>query len=156
VLASHLTHAEEYARAIEQAQKAIDIDERHWLPHMILGEIYITMGKSRAAIAAAERARALLPAHAMSGAILAAAFRRAGEAARTREILAQMGDTPKPIAGRVLYHVASAEIEAAAGWFAKMVDEREPLGVIIANIPLLKPLRESAHWPRLARMMNLQ
>ena len=45
VLGSHLTHAQLYDRAIEQANEALKIDAANWVPHFTLGEAYVRMGR---------------------------------------------------------------------------------------------------------------
>jgi len=36
-----------------------------------------------------------------------------------------------------------------------MIDQRESFAVMFPSYPLVAPLRDSHHWPRLAAMMNL-
>jgi hypothetical protein len=46
-------------------------------------------------------------------------------------------------------------MEAAADWFKKMIEQRDPFALIFARVSVTKPLRQSSHWPKLASMMNL-
>ncbi len=66
-----------------------------------------------------------------------------------------MGDAPLPLIGRVLYHVLCLEMDAAADWYERRIEQREPFAVIFADGPICRPLRESPRWPKLAKMMNL-
>jgi hypothetical protein len=66
-----------------------------------------------------------------------------------------MGDSPRPVWGRVLYHLLCSEIDSAADWYERMIDHREPFAVIFAHDRIGRALRQSARWPKLARMMNL-
>ena len=66
-----------------------------------------------------------------------------------------MGDTPRPLFGRVLYHLLCGETELAADWYQRAIDERDPFTLIFAPVPLADALRASSRWPKLARMMNL-
>ena len=66
-----------------------------------------------------------------------------------------MGEAPLPVWGRVEYHLLGSELDAAADWYEKMIEQREPFAVIFASAPNVKALRESPRWPKLAKMMNL-
>jgi hypothetical protein len=54
-----------------------------------------------------------------------------------------------------LYHLIFGEIDAAADWFEKGVEQRDPILVPWLRLPLFKPLRMSPRWPKIAAMMNL-
>ena len=56
---------------------------------------------------------------------------------------------------RVFFHVLRSEIELAAYWYEKSIEQRELFALICAPSPAIKPLRDSARWPRLAQLMNL-
>jgi tetratricopeptide (TPR) repeat protein len=144
-----------YDRAIENAHRVIEIDENHWMPHFVLGLTYAYTGRFAEAIAAAERAHRAAPWNAMPTGLLAGALACVGEKSRAEELVRQMGDTPLPIWGRVEYHLLCSEIDAAADWYERMIVEREPFAIIGASAPNIKALRQSARWPRLAKMMNL-
>ena len=49
------------------------------------------------------------------------------------------------------YHLLCSEIDAAADWYERAIQERDPFAVAFACIPYDKGLRESLRWPRLAR-----
>jgi hypothetical protein len=70
-------------------------------------------------------------------------------------LIEQMGDRPIPLWGRVGYHLLCSEIDAAADWYERAIEERDPFAVVFACIPYGNSLRESSRWPKLARMMNL-
>lgn len=48
-----------------------------------------------------------------------------------------------------------AEIDRAADWTEKALDQRDPLMVMFLQLPLAKDLHASGRWPTLAKMMNL-
>lgn len=54
-----------------------------------------------------------------------------------------------------MYHLHCSEIEEAADWWEKMIDERELFAIEFASAPVVRPLRESPRWPRFARLMSL-
>jgi hypothetical protein len=56
---------------------------------------------------------------------------------------------------RVFFHVLRSEIDQAADWYEKSIEQRELFAVICVPAPAVRPLRESVRWPRLAKLMNL-
>ena len=155
ILSNHLTCVERHDEAIEEALKVLEIDENHWLANDTLGWAYMATGRFAAAVATAERAHRVNPRHSLPVGLLAGALTRVGETGRARDLIRQMGDSPSPVWGRVEYHLHCSEIDEAARWYEKMIEEREPFALVFARAPITRALRESPHWPRLARMMNL-
>jgi len=155
VLASHLTHAELYDRAIEQTKQALEIDATHYAPLLTLGEVYVTSGRWAEAIEALENAHRVVPHDGLVSGIMAGALARVGDKLRAEEVIGQMGETPRPIFGRALYHVLCGDIDEAADWYERAIEEREPFALVFAKGPLTRDFRQSRHWPRLAKMMNL-
>ena len=51
--------------------------------------------------------------------------------------------------------ILCSEIDAAAEYYAKMIERRDGRGTWFAAASSLKPLRSSPRWPALARLMNL-
>jgi tetratricopeptide (TPR) repeat protein len=142
-------------RAIEEAQKAIELDESHFAPHFILGEGYLMTGRPRQAVTSFKKAHQMAPWHAVPIGLLAGTLFQLGERDRAAELIHQMPDPPTPIWGRVLYHILTGEIDAAADWYERMIEGREPFAVVTVRSALIAPLRQSARWPKLAAMMNL-
>jgi TolB-like protein len=155
VLTHSLNLAGLHEDAIRQARHAIEIDADHFLPHFTLGEVYLAMGRVADAIAAAERAHRCAPWHPMPTGLLAGALAQAGANERAKELILEMGDSPIPVWGRVLYHLLCSELEAAADWYERMIEQRDPFAVVFACAPVGVSLRQSSRWPTLARMMNL-
>jgi tetratricopeptide (TPR) repeat protein len=140
VLTSHLTHAQLYDRAIE---------------HFTLGEAYATMGRWPDAVGALEQSHRIAPQDALGIGMLAGALVRVGDKTRAERLIREMGEVPRPIFGRVLYHVLCSETEPAADWYERAIEQRDPFALVFANGPLGSTFRQSARWPKLARMMNL-
>jgi TolB-like protein/Tfp pilus assembly protein PilF len=155
VLSNFSGMAEMPERAIEEARQALDINDNFWRAHFFISQSHLLRGMLAEARTSAEKACRLAPWDAMAVGLLAGISTRLGETERAKELLAQLNDgqlkTSAP-AGMVLYHLASLEIDAAADWFQRAVEQRQLLAVFN---PLMKPLRESPRWPALARMMNL-
>jgi tetratricopeptide (TPR) repeat protein len=102
VLSGRFYAAEMHERALEEGLKARDLDENQWFPHFILAEIYLAPGKLDEAIAEGEGAHHAGRWHFMPTGVLARTLARAGERGRA-EALTEMGESPRPIWGRVLY-----------------------------------------------------
>ena len=86
---------------------------------------------------------------------IAGSLAHTGDKSRAAEIIRQMGASPTPVMGRVLYHLLCSETDEAADWYEKAIEQREPFALIIAAAPCNRVLRESPRWPALAKMMNL-
>jgi serine/threonine-protein kinase len=155
VLGSHLVHAHMYDEALEELQKALDMDPRNLVALHVLTEAYMATGPVDQAVAAAEQAHAVAPWHGNIVATFAGLLAQVGQAARGEELMRQLGDTDTNPFARVFYHVLRSEIDAAADWYENAIEQRELFALICAAAPMTKPLRESARWPRLARLMNL-
>ena len=117
VLVSHLTHAELYDRAIEQGQEALRIDATSFAPYFTLGEAYASTDRWSQAIGVLERAHELSPHEAMTTGLLAGALVRIGETRRAAHLAQELGEAPRPLIGRVLYHVVCLEADRAADWY---------------------------------------
>jgi eukaryotic-like serine/threonine-protein kinase len=155
IWSAHLIGTGKVERAIEEAQKAIELDETHFGPHYILGEAYLMSGRPRQAVTLFKKAHQLAPWHAVPIGLLAGTLFQLGEKERAAEMIRQMPDPPMPIWGRVLYHLLLSDVEGAADWYEKMIEAREPFALVFARSPLTEPLRQHPRWPTLAAMMNL-
>jgi serine/threonine protein kinase/tetratricopeptide (TPR) repeat protein len=155
IFANHLHHAGMQARAISELQAVLDLDANFWLAYYNLAEIYIVIGRFAEAVVAGEKAYQLAPWNSMATGIFAAALVRVGQRDRAEALIAQMGEQPIPVWGRIGYHLLCSEIDAAADWYEKAIRDRDPFAVVFARIPYGKALRDSTRWPKLARMMNL-
>jgi TolB-like protein len=155
VLASHLTHALRHDDAIRQAKEAMDIDDTNIAPHTTLGEAYVALGLWAEAVQVLEKAYRLQPQFTLTTGLLAGALVRIGERARAEELIRDMGDAPRPLMGKVLYHWVCSESEQAADLYERTINARDPFALVFANGPLGSRFRESSRWPKLARMMNL-
>jgi eukaryotic-like serine/threonine-protein kinase len=155
VLVANLMLAGKYEHALQEGFKALDISESEIHPHMAMGEVYLALGRVGEAVACAERAHRNLPQQSMATGLLAACLVRRGEMDRAAMLIREMGDSPTPIWGRAWYHLLCGEVDAAAYWYEKMIDARDMFAVVYAASPYTAALRSSPHWPRLARMMNL-
>jgi serine/threonine-protein kinase len=155
VLASHLTHASRHDDAIRQAKEAMDLDETNIAPHTTLGETYAAIGRWEEAVEALQKAYRLQPQFRLTTGLLAGSLVRLGERARAETLIQDMGEAPRPLMGRVVYHWLCSEPEQAADWYERTINGRDPFALVFANGPLGSEFRQSGHWLKLAKMMNL-
>ena len=118
-----------------------------------LAETYAARGILDDALIEAEEAYRLAPWHARALGVLAAVWTRLGRADEASGLLTAL--TSAAPFGMMLYHLLVSDIEAAADWYEKSIQQRETFAVVYFRAPILKSLRESPRWPALAKMMNL-
>jgi len=137
-------------RAAAEARKAIEIDERHWMPNYAMSMNHLRRGELAEARQFAERSARGAPSIPLTAGLLAGILRRLGENAQADGVLS----TLKAPSGLVMYYIACSEIDAAADWFAKAIAQGEfqPLMWICADS---FRLRSTPPWLAIARMMNL-
>jgi tetratricopeptide (TPR) repeat protein len=155
IWAAHLIDARRVDEALDIARRSIDIDPTYFLGHNMLGEASWAAGLHDEAVAAFERAHALAPWFGVASGWLAAVHRLAGREERADAVLAAVGPTSKPLWGRVVYHLLTSELDAAADWYEQMVEERDPFALLYARTSTVGPLREHHRWPELAARMKL-
>jgi hypothetical protein len=54
-----------------------------------------------------------------------------------------------------LYHTLCGDFAAAADWYERAVEQRDPFALVFAAAPLTRELRQTPRWPRIAAMMCL-
>jgi hypothetical protein len=70
---------------------------------------------------------------------LAAALWLRDEKARARQIIETMGDSPGPLWGRVVYHLLTSDLDAAADWHGRMIEHRDLFAWCTRERPLSNP-----------------
>ena len=71
------------------------------------------------------------------------------------EIIEAMGESPEPLWGRVVYHLLTSDLNAAADWYGRMIEHRDPFALVYARASGVEPLRGHPRWPELAARMKL-
>jgi tetratricopeptide (TPR) repeat protein len=155
ITASHLVHAGRYDEAINEIHTALDMEPGNFAARFILIEVYQAQGPPERALAAAEQAYAASPWHANTVGMYGGLLAQVGDASRGEAIMQELGDARTNPFSRVFFHVLRSEIDLAADWYEKSIEQRELFAIICAPAPVIQPLRESARWPRLATLMNL-
>jgi eukaryotic-like serine/threonine-protein kinase len=155
ILASHLVHASRYDEALDEVEKALDMEPDNFAARFILVEAYQAKGLFERALTAAEQAYAVAPWNGNIVGIFGGLLAQAGQAARGDEIMEALGEARTNPFARVFFHVLRSEIDLAADWYERAIEQRELFALICAPASIVAPLRDSLRWPRLARLMNL-
>jgi tetratricopeptide (TPR) repeat protein len=140
-------------RGAIEAQKAIDIDERHFLPWYAMSVNQLRRGDLPQARELADRSTAKAPPWIpLPTGLSAGILRRMGKHPDADLLLSRL-QSPS---GMFIYHMVCSDIDAAADSLAKAIAERDlqPL-MWFGAADFLRPLRASQRWPALARTMNL-
>ena len=156
-LAVSLTAAGKDEEALSEVRKTLELDP-NFVAAYTLQTLNVTKVPLPEALAFAEKGHSLAPWHRPSIGLLAGLLVRNGDRARAAELLAALGDGQAngvPVAFAI-YHLLGGEIEKAAEWTKKAVEQRDPMVVMLLINPPWGPLlRSSVSWPKLAKTMNL-
>jgi TolB-like protein/Tfp pilus assembly protein PilF/predicted Ser/Thr protein kinase len=146
-----------YAEAEEHFRQARDLDSHFVWAHHYLAELYAARRMFVEALPFAERAHSLGPWSLPSVGLYGGLLVRLGELDRGREIIQKLGagEMYGASAGLALFHICCGEIDLAADWFEKAIEERYSLVVVFLQSAIGEPLRASPRWPKLAALMNL-
>jgi serine/threonine-protein kinase len=145
------------ADAASECRRILELDENYYLGHHYLSLAYAEQGDIKDALVSAEKAYALAPWARSCTGHLAGLLKLTGDTDRSQKVLVKLGDgtdygTPF---GFVYYHLVCSEIEHAADWAERAIEQREPTIRILLLFPLAKALRQSSRWPALAKMIRL-
>ena len=153
-LALGLRHADRLEEAESELQKVLDIDANFALALETLGAICAQQGRFEEALPLTERAFSFMPWSSSTVGQLAALLVRAGDTSRADALLETLrrGELCGSANGLAVFHALGGELDRAAEWAARAIEERHPL-----LVRTLRPLLQSSpSWPALARMMKLQ
>jgi TolB-like protein/Tfp pilus assembly protein PilF len=147
----------QYDEAEELLYQSRDLDPNFIAIHLNLVLSQIARQKFAEALPFAEKAFSLAPWLASCVGLYAGLLVRTGEPDRGREIVRALGagesyGASKGLAG---FHSLCGDIDAAADWYERAIEERDPIIPYLLQGALGEPLRASPHWPRLAALMNL-
>ena len=144
------------ADAARECRNILELDEDYHLAHLYLSLAYLQLGQIEKALASAEKAYSLAPWARGGAGSVAGLLKLTGDTGRAEAVLETLGDGTAPGAalGFINYHLICADIQQAADWAEKAIEQREP-GIIYFLLPFARALRRSSRWSGLAKMMNL-
>jgi tetratricopeptide (TPR) repeat protein len=149
----------QYDRAVEQAQKGIEVQPDCPFCHSWLGLIYVQMGRLPEAVAEAEKGAQLTDSpliHAFLGYTYAAAGKKA-EALKIAEQLAAMRAQRYVCPYEIgTIHLTLGERDEAFRWYEQAYEERSICMPLIKFDPRLDAIHADPRYQDLIRRMNLQ
>ena len=163
----HLTHrgilavcvaaAGHYAEAEELLQQSRELDPNFFLTHYNLAGIYTARQMFAEALPCAEKAYSLAPWYPAVIGMYAGLLVRVGQPDRGKDVLKALGssETYGTARGLAVFHTCCGQIDLAADWFEKAIEERDPYAPALLQSVIGEPLRLSPRWPKLAALMNL-
>jgi hypothetical protein len=137
--------------------KSREIDPDFFWTYDVLASHYIARDLMAEARSAAERTFTLAPWYPPGVGTHAGMLVRTGERERGHAVVRSLGPRERygVSIGWARFHLTCGELESAAEWFARAIDERYSMVGALLHSALCRPLRNSRHWPALARLMNL-
>jgi tetratricopeptide (TPR) repeat protein len=146
-----------YAEAETHLRQILDLDPNASLAYYGLTNLYVARRMFVEALPFAEKAYSLAPSLQVVTGLFAGLLIRTGAPSRGNELVQTLG------AGRVygasmglaVFHICCDEIDLAADWIEKAIEDRYPSVVYWLQTAIAEPLRASPHWPKLAALMNL-
>jgi eukaryotic-like serine/threonine-protein kinase len=161
-----LYRARKYEEALPHVQRALDLDPNpgNAMPHWILGELYVQMGRYDEAIASF-RKYLLHSGRTGSGtagirAAIARAYALMGKRTEARRMIEELKATIEParFANATVAHayVALGDKDEAFKVLFRLVEERRDLTTTIKADPPLESLHSDPRWKELLRRMNLE
>lgn len=146
-----------YAEAEDHFRQIISLDANYFWAYVYFAELYVARGMFEEAFPLAEKAFGLAPMDAPSVGVYAGLLVRLGQPKRGRELVQKLGSGEKygTSTGWAIFHTCCGEIDLAADWYEKAIEERDSLVASMVNGPIGEPVRSSHRWPKLAALMNL-
>jgi TolB-like protein/Tfp pilus assembly protein PilF len=157
ILAMCLGAAGRYAEAEEVLRQSRDLDPNFFWTYYFLADLYTARQMFAEALPYAEQSFSLAPWYAPSVGIYAGLLIRTGETDRGKELVQSLGtgEIYGASKGLALSHICCGEIDLAADWFEKAIEERDSMVVAFLQSAIGEALRVSPRWPKLAALMNL-
>jgi len=152
MLAAVLVGTGQYEEGIAEGRRALEINENAWLALQWIGIGYLSTGRLDEARAALERARQIAPWNGWIPGILAGIAAASGKKEQVNDLLKGANAH-----GMSMYHLICSEIDQAAEWYQRALEQHDPLAVMSLKLlaQFMRPLRESPRWAALARRVHL-
>jgi TolB-like protein/Tfp pilus assembly protein PilF/predicted Ser/Thr protein kinase len=156
-MAGRLAAVGRYAEAEAHLRQILDLDPNSVLAYLRLADIYAARRMFSEALPFAEKVLSLAPWYAPNAGFYAGLLVRMGEPNRGKELIQWLGSGQAYGApfGLAVFHTFCGEIDLAADWFEKAIEERYPGLALWLQSASGEPLRSSQRWPKLAALMNL-
>jgi TPR repeat protein len=135
----------------------LELDEREYWAYLLLSIIRAQRGQLEEAVESGRKAYSRAPWYLPVVASFAAMLRLTGDSDGTGTMLLKLGDGQAYGAqlGFVNYRLLCSEVDLAADWAEKAVEQRDPALHAFLRFPYAQELHGSSRWPALAKMKNL-
>jgi eukaryotic-like serine/threonine-protein kinase len=156
-LAASLTAAGKDEEALAEARRILEIDP-NFVATYTLQALNVDKVPLPEALAFAEKALTRAPWSLGTVGLLAGLLLKDGNKERAAELMRGLGNGKANAAplGFAFFHLLCGEVEEAAEWTERALEQRHPLVPMLLLTPPWEPLlRSSARWPKLAKIMNL-
>jgi eukaryotic-like serine/threonine-protein kinase len=143
--------------AAAQCRRNVEFDENEYWSYFLLSLMHAQRGDLEEAVQLARKSHSLAPWFLPVVATFAGVLMRTGDASEAATILRKLGDGQAygaPLAF-VIYYLLCTQIDLAADWTEKAIEQRDAALTSYLQLPLFKELRRSSRWPTLAKMLNL-
>jgi eukaryotic-like serine/threonine-protein kinase len=136
-----------------EVRKCLELEDKLPFAHFMMALIQACQGQLAEAIASAEKAHSLAN-WTFSTGFLAGLLLQNGERSRAEQLLAEFEPAGASL-GFASFHLQCGEVDEAADWIEKAIEERHPFIIRFLNGPVAQALRSSDRWLKLVKMRNL-
>jgi len=145
------------AEAEEHFRQVMKLDSNFFWAYDYLAAQYIARGRLDEALRVAEKAFDLSPWYPASIGLYAGLLVRSGQDGRGKQLAQKLGsgEAYGTSNGWAIFHTCSGEIDLAADWYERAIEERDSLVPSTLSSAFGERVRASARWPKLAALMNL-
>lgn len=157
--ARQLIFARQYDLAIEQLQKALELEPNFMVAHVRLGLVYEQKGMYEDAFAELDKARTLSKDNPLVIAAVGHAYALSGNRKRAQELLAELKQLSKKryvsSYDMAVIYSGLREPDQAFAWLEKAYQDREGSLVYLKVEPWLDPIRSDPRFAELVRRVGL-
>jgi serine/threonine-protein kinase len=155
-LAGCLDAAGQYAEAEAHFRQILDLDPNYAPAYRGLASLYAARRMFVEALPFAEKLYSVALWNPTATGLYAGLLTRTGEPSRGKELIQRLGsgEVYGTSIGLAVFHICCGEIDRAADWFEKAIEERYPSVAYWLRTAIGEPLRASPRWPKLAALMN--
>lgn len=148
-----LYYARDYNRALEQAQKALQLNPEYYRIHFWMARVYDQKGMYAEAVAESQKVLRAMPDSTLGLTELAYSLAAGGHQAEARKILQHLEEKSKqdfvPAYNFAVIHAALHENSTALQYLQRAYEERDWALMVVAVEPRLDPLRAAPDFQQL-------
>jgi serine/threonine-protein kinase len=154
----HLNAVGRYQEGEAELRRALELNPNLMFAYYYTFGQYLSRGMEEQELASAEKVHSIAPRNPIAIGYLAGMLARTGNTAFSHQLLRQLEsglEYAQPF-GLALYYALISNVESAADWMERAIEQRVPQVAFHRRAPIFAPLRASPRWPALARLMNLK